>query len=321
VRNGNLRSARGVQFIDVNVASARFVRPRRRRSRGGKMHLMRLGCPGAERPAVRGEDGTVYDLSPLATDLDGAFFAGGGIERARDAVAAGQLPALDLGGLRVGAPVARPNAVICIGQNYAAHAAESGSAPPTEPIIFFKHPNTVVGAYDDIRVPIGATRTDWEVELAVVIGRQARYLDSPDEALAHIAGYAVSNDLSEREFQLDRSGGQWSKGKCCETFNPLGPWLVPSDEVPDPQRLGLRSWVNGEPRQDSNTADMIFPATHLVWHLSQFLVLDAGDVINTGTPQGVALSGRFPYLAAGDRVEVEIDGLGRQRQLLVKAQA
>jgi 2,4-didehydro-3-deoxy-L-rhamnonate hydrolase len=285
------------------------------------MHLMRLGAPGEERPAVRGADGTVYDLTPVTAELDGAFFAGGGVERVREAMAAGRLPALDITGRRVGAPIARPAAIVCIGQNYAAHAAESGADPPAEPIIFFKHPNTIVGAYDDVRVPIGATRTDWEVELAVVIGRRARYLDSPDDALAYVAGYAVSNDLSERDFQLVRSGGQWSKGKCCETFNPLGPWLVPADEVPDPQRLGLRSWVNGQPRQDSTTADMIFPVAHLIWHLSQFLVLEPGDVINTGTPQGVALSGRFPYLTAGDRVEMEVDGLGRQRQLLVKAES
>ncbi len=284
------------------------------------MQLMRLGAPGAERPAVRGEDGTVYDLSSVTNDLDGEFFASGGIQRVRDAIAAGGLPALDITGQRIGAPIARPTAVICIGQNYAAHAAESGAPPPAEPIIFFKHPNTVVGAYDDVRIPVNGTKTDWEVELAVVIGRRARYLSSPDDAMAHIAGYAVSNDLSEREFQLERSGGQWSKGKCCETFNPLGPWLVSADEVPDVQRLGLRSWVNGEPRQDSNTSDMIFSVAHLVWHISQFLVLDPGDVINTGTPQGVALSGRFPYLAAGDRVELEIDGLGRQRQALVKAE-
>jgi 2,4-didehydro-3-deoxy-L-rhamnonate hydrolase len=284
------------------------------------MQLMRLGAPGEERPAVRSEDGTVYDLSSVTDDLDGAFFAGGGIQRVRDTVAAGGLTAMDITGLRIGPPVARPAAVICIGQNYAAHAAESGAPPPAEPIIFFKHPNTVVGAYDDVRVPVNGAKTDWEVELAVVIGRRARYLNSPDDALSYIAGYTVSNDLSEREFQLERSGGQWSKGKCCETFNPLGPWLVPADEVSDVQNLGLRSWVNGEPRQDSNTSDMIFPVAHLVWHLSQFLVLDSGDVINTGTPQGVALSGRFPYLAAGDRVELEIDGLGRQRQNMVKAE-
>jgi 2,4-diketo-3-deoxy-L-fuconate hydrolase len=281
--------------------------------------VMRLGQPGAERPAVRTGDGIVYDLSPLTDDIDGAFLARGGVDLAREAVEAGRLPVLDPSGLRVGAPVAKPGAVICIGQNYAAHAAESGAEPPSTPIIFFKHPNTVVGPHDDVVIPLRSEKTDWEVELAVVIGRQARYLDSPEDALAHVAGYAVSNDVSERDFQLDQSGGQWSKGKCCETFNPLGPWLVTPDEVPDPQRLGLRSWVNGEPRQDSNTSDMIFSVAYLIWHLSQYLVLDPGDVINTGTPQGVALSGRFPYLAAGDRVELEIDGLGRQRQSVVEA--
>jgi 2-keto-4-pentenoate hydratase/2-oxohepta-3-ene-1,7-dioic acid hydratase in catechol pathway len=280
---------------------------------------MRLGPAGAERPTARTGDGTVYDLSPLTDDIDGGFLAGGGVDRAREAADAGRLPVIDPAGLRVGAPVARPGAVVCIGQNYAAHAAESGAAPPTTPIVFFKHPNTVVGPYDDVLAPPGSEKTDWEVELAVVIGRRARYLGSPDDALAHIAGYTVSNDVSERDFQLDRSGGQWSKGKCCETFNPLGPWLVTPDEVPDPQRLGLRSWVNGQVRQDSSTADMIFSVAYLVWHLSQFMVLDPGDVINTGTPEGVALSGRFPYLAAGDRVELEIDGLGRQRQSIVDA--
>jgi 2-keto-4-pentenoate hydratase/2-oxohepta-3-ene-1,7-dioic acid hydratase in catechol pathway len=280
---------------------------------------MRLGQPGAERPAVRTGDGTVYDLSPLTDDIDGAFLAGAGPDRVRDALAAGSLPTVDTAGQRVGPPVARPGAIICIGQNYAAHAAESGAPPPESPIVFFKHPNTLVGPHDDVLLPINGAKTDWEVELAIVIGKQARYLDSPDEALRHVAGYAVSNDLSERAFQLEVSGGQWSKGKCCETFNPLGPVLATPDEVPDPQRLGLRSFVNGEPRQDSNTSDMIFPVAFLVWHLSQYLVLDPGDIVNTGTPQGVALSGRFPYLAAGDVVEMEIDGLGRQRQSVVES--
>jgi 2-keto-4-pentenoate hydratase/2-oxohepta-3-ene-1,7-dioic acid hydratase in catechol pathway len=280
---------------------------------------MRLGQPGAERPAARTEDGTVLDLSPITDDIDAAFLAGDGLARARDASAAGRLPTLDASGLRIGAPVARPGAVLCIGQNYAAHAAESGAEPPTTPILFFKHPNTVIGPDDEVLLPPNGDKTDWEVELAVVIGRQARYLGSPDDALAHVAGYAVSNDISERAFQLEQSGGQWSKGKCCETFNPLGPWLVTADEVADPQALGLRSFVNGEPRQDSTTADMIFSVAYLIWHLSQYLVLDPGDVINTGTPQGVALSGRFPYLAAGDRVELEIDGLGKQRQVVVEA--
>ncbi|MBO0829789.1 MAG: fumarylacetoacetate hydrolase family protein [Streptosporangiales bacterium] len=280
------------------------------------MRLLRLGPVGDERPAVEA-DGTTYDLTPVTAEIDGAFLAGDGVARARDALDAGRLPVLDPAGLRVGAPVARPSAVPCIGQNYVAHAAESGAEPPATPIVFLKTPNTVVGPDDDVRIPRGSRRTDWEVELAVVIGRRAGSLDSPDDADAYIAGYAVSNEVSEREFQLEQSGGQWSKGKCCPTFNPLGPWLVPADEIGDPQRLGLRTWVNGEVRQDSTTADMIFPVRYLVWHLSQYLTLEPGDVVNTGTPEGVALSGRFPYLAAGDVMELEIDGLGRQRQRLV----
>ena len=279
------------------------------------MKLMRLGPLGAERPVLSVDD-TYYDLSGLTADIDGAFLASDGFDRVR---AATDLPILDATGLRVGAPIARPGAVLCIGQNYAAHAAESGVEAPTTPIVFYKAPNTVVGPSDDILIPRGSTRTDWEVELGVVIGRRARYLSSPDEALDHVAGYVVSNDVSERDFQLVQSGGQWSKGKSCETFQPLGPWLVTADEVPDPQALGLRSWVNGEARQDSSTQDMIFTVAHLVWHLSQYTVLDPGDVINTGTPQGVALSGRFPYLQPGDVVELEVDGLGRQRSTMASA--
>jgi 2,4-didehydro-3-deoxy-L-rhamnonate hydrolase len=282
------------------------------------MQLMRIGPAGAERPAVRTDDGTVFDLSPLTADLDGAFLSGGGIARTRAELARGGLPRLDATGMRVGAPIARPGAVICIGQNYAAHAAESGSPPPAQPVVFFKHPNTVVGPYDDVLIPRGSTRTDWEVELAVVIGARARYLPSPEAAAACIAGYSVSNDVSEREFQIEHSGGQWSKGKCAETFGPLGPWLVPADELTDPRTLRLRSWVNGEPRQDSHTTDMIFDVYELVYHLSQYMVLDPGDLINTGTPEGVALSGRFPHLVPGDVVELDIDQLGRQRQLLRK---
>jgi 2,4-diketo-3-deoxy-L-fuconate hydrolase len=287
------------------------------------MRFMRLGPAGAERPVLRADDGTTYDLSPITADIDGAFLASGGLDRAAAAARAGELSVVDgADGLRIGAPVAKPGAVICIGQNYAAHARESGSPPPTTPIIFFKHPNTVVGAYDPVRVPRGSKKTDWEVELAAVIGTRARYLDSPDDALAHVAGYAVSNDVSERDFQMDPSvsGGQWSKGKACETFNPLGPALVPAGEV-DPRGLRLRSWVNDEPRQDSTTADMIFDVAYLVWHLSQFLVLDPGDVINTGTPQGVAFGGKFPYLVEGDRMALEIDGLGRQEQTLISWEA
>lgn len=281
------------------------------------MELLRLGPRGQETPAVR-QDGVVLDISSLTPDIDGAFLAADGVSTVRDAVAAGSLPVLaGADDLRVGAPVARPTAVLCIGQNYAAHAAESGSAPPTVPILFFKHPNTVVGPYDDVRVPPGAEKVDWEVELAVVIGSEASYLASPADAARHIAGLTVSNDVSERAFQVEQSGGQWSKGKCCATFNPLGPALVPFDEVADVQDLRLWSTVNGEPRQDSTTADMIFDVATLVHHLSQYLVLSPGDVINTGTPQGVAMSGNFPYLTAGDVMELGVDGLGAQRQRLV----
>jgi 2-keto-4-pentenoate hydratase/2-oxohepta-3-ene-1,7-dioic acid hydratase in catechol pathway len=285
------------------------------------MKLMRVGPVGAERPVLAGVDGRYYDLSGVTADIDGGFLGGGGLDRIRAAQQAGELPEMDITGLRVGAPVARPGAVLCIGMNYAAHAAESGSTPPSEPVLFYKAPNTVVGPYDDVLIPRGSRRTDWEVELAVVIGRTARYLDSPDEALSYVAGYTVANDLSEREFQIERSGGQWSKGKSCETFNPLGPWLITADEVTDPQDLVLRSWVNGDARQDSSTKDMVFSVAHLIWHLSRFTVLDPGDVLNTGTPQGVALSGRFPYLREGDVVEVEIAGLGRQRNHALSGKA
>jgi 2-keto-4-pentenoate hydratase/2-oxohepta-3-ene-1,7-dioic acid hydratase in catechol pathway len=279
------------------------------------MKFMRVGPAGAERPVLAGADGRHYDLSAVTADIDGAFLPGGA-GRVRAALAAGELPETDISGLRVGPPVARPGVVLCVGMNYAGHAAETGTPSPAEPVIFYKAPNTIVGPYDEVRIPRGSTRTDWEVELAVVIGRTARYLDSPADALDHVAGYALSNDVSEREYQIDRSGGQWSKGKSCETFNPLGPWLLTADEVADPQDVPLRSWVNGEPRQDSSTKDMIFGVAHLVWYLSQFTVLDPGDVLNTGTPSGVGLSGRYPYLKAGDVMEVEIPGLGRQRNRL-----
>jgi 2-keto-4-pentenoate hydratase/2-oxohepta-3-ene-1,7-dioic acid hydratase in catechol pathway len=274
------------------------------------MELLRLGEPGREIPAVR-QDGVVHDLRSLTDDLAGDFWADG-VARVRAALAAGSLPVLEgADGMRVGAPVARPAAILCIGQNYVAHAAESGSEPPTQPILFFKHPNTLVGPNDPVVMPRQATQLDWEVELAVVIGARASYLESPEQALQHIAGYAVSNDVSERVWQRERGGPQWSKGKSMPTSNPLGPVVVPADEV-DPQALRIWSRVNGEPRQDSSTADMIFSVAELVWDLSQYLALEPGDIVNTGTPQGVALSGRFPYLQLGDRMEVGIDGLGAQ---------
>lgn len=281
--------------------------------------LLRLGDAGHEVPAVRDDTGPVLDLRPVTPDIDGAFLAQDGIERARSAVRSGDLSSLpDADTMRVGAPVARPGAVVCIGQNYAEHAAEMGDAPPGKPIVFFKHPNTVVGPYDDVVVPPGAEKVDYEVELGVVIGRRARYLSSPDVALDHVAGFVVSDDVSERAYQIEESLGQWSKGKCFETFNPVGPWFVPADQV-DHQRLGLWSKVNGETRQDSSTSDMVFSVAQLVHQLSQFLVLEPGDVVNTGTPQGVGLSGRVPYLGIDDILEMGIDGLGAQRQRLVAA--
>ncbi|MEV4628032.1 fumarylacetoacetate hydrolase family protein [Micromonospora sp. NPDC049523] len=276
------------------------------------MKYMRVGPFGAERPVAH-TDGRYFDLSGITGDIDGAFLATGGVTDVAG------LPEIDITGLRIGAPIARPGVVLCVGLNYAAHAAESGAASPEYPVVFYKAPNTLVGPYDDVLVPRGSTKTDWEVELAVVIGKTARYLSSPQEALGHIAGYTLANDVSERDFQFAVSGGQWSKGKSCETFNPLGPYLVTPDEVGDPGKLRLRSWVNGEARQDSVTADMIFDVAYLVWHLSQYTVLDPGDLISTGTPEGVAFSGRFPYLGDGDVVEVEIDGLGRQRSAVKDA--
>ena len=284
------------------------------------MHLMRLGEAGGEQPVARAGDGQLYDLSGLTGDIDGAFLAADGIARVTEALAAGTLPLLDGTGLRIGSPVARPTKVVCIGLNYREHALESGATIPTEPVVFMKAADCVVGPNDEVLIPRKSVKTDWEVELAVVIGTTARYLESPAEALDHVAGYAVCNDVSEREFQIER-GGQWDKGKSCETFNPLGPWLVPASEVADPQDLALRTWVNGELKQDSSTKDMIFTVAEVVHYLSQFMVLRPGDVINTGTPQGVALGQPEPkpYLRAGDVVELEIEGLGRQRQTFGQA--
>jgi 2-keto-4-pentenoate hydratase/2-oxohepta-3-ene-1,7-dioic acid hydratase in catechol pathway len=278
-----------------------------------------MGAVGAERPAVLADDGISYDLTALTDDISGTFLANNGVGRTARALDAGDLQPIDVAGLRIGSPIARPGKIICIGLNYRDHATESGQPVPDEPIVFFKATNTIVGPNDDLLIPRGSTKTDWEVELGVVIGATARYLGSPDEAVGTIAGYATSHDVSEREFQLER-GGQWVKGKSCETFNPLGPWLVPARDVAEPGELGLRLWVNGEQRQDGNTADLIFNVTYLVWYLSQFMVLEPGDLINTGTPAGVALGipGQ-PYLRAGDIVELEIDGLGRQRQQLKQA--
>ncbi len=283
------------------------------------MRLMRVGPVGQERPALLAEDGRLLDLSGVTGEIDGRFLAFDGLSRAAAALADGALPALDPAGLRIGAPLARPGKVVCVGLNYRDHAEETGAAIPDRPVVFMKDPSTVVGPYDQVLIPRRSTKTDWEVELAVVIGRRARYLDSPEAARAVIAGYAISNDVSEREFQLEFSS-QWDLGKSCETFNPLGPWLVTADEVPDPQALALRLSVNGVPRQDGHSKNMIFDVPYLVWYLSQYLVLEPGDVINTGTPAGVALGlPGNPYLRAGDTVELSIDRLGEQRQTFAQA--
>jgi 2-keto-4-pentenoate hydratase/2-oxohepta-3-ene-1,7-dioic acid hydratase in catechol pathway len=281
--------------------------------------LLRVGPRGAERPAALDGEGRLVDLSSVVEDITGDLLAGADLDRVRDAVRGGELPVLDADGLRIGPPIL-PGKVVCIGLNYRDHAAETGATLPTEPVVFLKAGDTVVGPFDDVLIPRGSAKTDWEVELAVVIGHTARYVATDADALACIGGYAVVNDVSEREFQLERLG-QWDKGKNCETFNPVGPWLVTADEVADPQALGLRLWVNGELKQDGNTANMAFGVAEIVRYVSQFMVLYPGDVINTGTPAGVALGQAEPkpYLKAGDVVELEIDGLGRARQAMVQA--
>jgi 2-keto-4-pentenoate hydratase/2-oxohepta-3-ene-1,7-dioic acid hydratase in catechol pathway len=282
------------------------------------MRLLRIGEPGAERPAVERED-VWFDARSVTADFDGHFFVEGGVARLRAALDGGELSEVSRDGVRIGAPVSRPGKVVCIGLNYSDHAAETGAVVPTEPVVFLKDPSTVIGPYDDVLVPRGSVKTDWEVELGVVIGAPARYLPDADAAGEVIAGYLVSHDVSEREFQLER-GGQWDKGKSCETFNPAGPYLVTPDDVGDPQRLGLRLWVNGTERQNGTTATMVFDVLELVRYLSHYMVLHPGDLVNTGTPAGVALGlPGNPYLRAGDVVELEIDGLGRQRQKMGQA--
>lgn len=284
----------------------------------------RLGPVGYEQPAVIEQDAEGVDhyfsVAALTADIDGGFLASGGIARTRKALESGELPAISAKGLRMGAPVTRPGSVVCIGMNYAAHAAESGSAPPEIPVVFLKPSNTVAGPFDAAPIPPSSEKYDWEVELGIVVGKEASYLSSAEDAMECIAGYLVANDLSERDYQLPGAAGQWTKGKSLPSSTPLGPWLVPADEL-DAGALRLRSWVNGEPRQDSTTADLIFDASTLVHHVSQYMLLEPGDVILTGTPEGVALSGRFPYIRPGDVVELEIEGLGRQRQEFHRAAA
>jgi 2,4-diketo-3-deoxy-L-fuconate hydrolase len=282
------------------------------------VRLVRVGPPGHERPAVlRGDDEAVV-LDPTVGDVGPAYFASGAFARL---VAGGEPDGelISLAGQRIGAPIARPGKVVCVGLNYADHAAESGQPVPTEPILFMKDPSTVIGPYDAVHYPRGGTKLDWEVELGVVIGSTARYVESREAALACVAGYAVAHDVSERAFQLER-GGQWDKGKSCETFNPLGPWLVTTDEVPDPQRLELWLDVNGEPAQRGTTATMVFDVAEIVRYVSQFMVLEPGDLINTGTPPGVGMGMHPPrFLHSGDTVSLGIEGLGTQTQHVVPA--
>ncbi|GAB3281386.1 fumarylacetoacetate hydrolase family protein [Kineosporia babensis] len=280
------------------------------------MRLLRLGPAGSEKLAALDDDDRAHDLTGIVESL---VPTPENLQAIREAVTSGRLPELSTG-QRVGAPIPRPGKIVCIGLNYRDHAAETGAAIPPEPVLFMKAPNTVVGPEDTVLVPRNSVKTDWEVELALVIGRTARYLDSAEDGLACIGGYAISHDVSEREFQIER-GGTWDKGKNAETFNPFGPWIVPADQIEDPQNLALKLWVNGELKQDGKTSDMIFEVGEIVHYLSQFMVLEPGDVINTGTPAGVAL-GRpdpKPYLRAGDVVELEVEGLGRQRQVLEQA--
>jgi len=282
---------------------------------------MRLGEPGRERPAARVDDDAYVDLSDVVADLDAEFFASGGIERIRPVVAerARNGEVRMFAGERIGAPFARPHQVVCVGLNYRDHALESGMPIPSEPILFSKSPNTVVGPDDDVRLPRGGDKTDWEVELGIVIGARTQYLDSPEEARAHIAGWVLVNDVSERAFQLER-GGQWLKGKSAETFNPAGPWLATLDEIADVGALAMTLDVNGERRQTGSTATMIFDPFTLVHYISQFMVLEPGDLINTGTPPGVGMGMTPPsYLQEGDVMTLTIDGLGRQTQRVVGA--
>jgi 2,4-diketo-3-deoxy-L-fuconate hydrolase len=282
---------------------------------------MRIGPAGQEKPAVRVDDTTYVDVSDLVTDFDERFFGDGGPSLLTDAVAertaSGATTALD--GQRVGAPIARPHQLLCIGLNYRDHAAETGQAVPDEPIVFNKAPNTLIGPNDTVHIPRGSTKSDWEVELGVVIGRRCRYLADEAEARDAIAGYVLVNDVSEREFQLER-GGQWVKGKSAETFNPCGPYLVTPDEIGDVGALGMWLDVNGVRRQTGSTATMLFGVAHLVRYLSQFMVLEPGDLINTGTPPGVGMGFNPPvFLRPGDVMELGIDGLGGQRQEVAAA--
>jgi len=283
------------------------------------MKLIRFGEADNEKPGVLDEQGRRWDISGMFTDWDRTFFRQGGMAALKK-----QLENMDAfpevpESARWGACVARPGKVICIGLNYSDHATESGMELPSEPIVFQKGANTVVGPYDPILIPRKSEKTDWEVELGIVIGQDARYLDSVEDAQNYIAGYCISHDVSERAFQLER-GGQWTKGKSCDNFNPIGPFLSTPDEIEDVHQLTMSLWVNGVQMQKGNTRTMVFDCYYIVHYLSQFMTLEAGDLITTGTPPGVGLGMKPPqYLKAGDVVELAIEGLGRQRQVCVNA--
>jgi 2,4-diketo-3-deoxy-L-fuconate hydrolase len=280
------------------------------------MKLIRFGEPGKEKPGVH-IDGNNYDVSGFIKDYDELFFANGGLQHLAWMVEQHRtmLPQVPEG-TRLGSPVARPSKIVCIGLNYAVHAKETGAAIPKEPILFMKSTTSLVGPFDEIIIPKNSVKTDWEVELAFVIGKKASYVEE-HEAMDYIAGYALHNDVSEREFQLER-GGTWDKGKGCDTFAPVGPWLVTKDEIKDPHNLRLWLKLNGKMMQDGNTDDLIFNLPVLVSYLSQFMTLLPGDIISTGTPAGVGL-GFTPniFLKEGDVVELGIDGLGTSKQTVV----
>lgn len=281
------------------------------------MKLIRFGSPGQEKPGLQLPDGARIDVSAFGEDYTEHFFGTGGPDRLRQWLAEHEkdCPVLPPG-TRLGCCIARPSKLICIGLNYARHAAESGMEVPKEPVVFFKATSALCGPDDDLIIPRGSEKTDWEVELAVVIGKRASYI-SEAEAMDYVAGYALHNDYSERAFQLER-GGQWVKGKSADTFAPLGPFMATKDEIPDPHNLRLWLKVNGEMMQDSTTADFVFNIPHVVSYLSQFMSLLPGDVISTGTPFGVGMGLKPPrYLRPGDVVELGIDGLGVARQRAV----
>jgi 2,4-diketo-3-deoxy-L-fuconate hydrolase len=283
--------------------------------------LLRYGPTGHEKPGLLDPQGRVRDLSDTVPDIAGEVLTPAGLAEiaALDIDALPLVPGVPQQDLRIGPCVGRVGKFICIGLNYADHAAESNMPIPREPVVFSKWTSAIVGPDDDVEIPRGSSRTDWEVELGVVIGKGGRYISEAD-ALKHVAGYCVVNDVSEREVQLERGGGQWDKGKGCDTFGPIGPWLVTADEVPDPQNLDLWLEVDGKRFQNGNTRTMVFTVAQLVSHLSQFMSLQPGDVISTGTPPGVGLGQKPPvYLTAGQTMRLGIGGLGEQQQRTVQA--